>query len=686
MSARRRKTRAASDATLQPAICPLDCADTCSLSVELAAGEVAKVRGSHGNPFTRGKICAKVAQALPSQVHGADRLTRPLLRDGPRGAGAFRPVSWDEALDRVHAGFEQVRRDFGADAIAPLFYGGPMGLLANGSMDQRFFHRLGASRVDPSPLCAGVSSAAWDSVFGDVGGIPFTELAEARLIVVWGNNITTCNLHLTTLIREARDSGARLVVIDPKRTRIARDADLHLPLLPGTDVVLGYAVAAELERLGGLDHSFIEAHVHGAERYLAAARTFPVERAAELCGLAAEDIRRFARWWKDLAPAAMTVGVAPERNRNGGAGLRTAYALPALTGNFGPRGAGICEVSGFFPVNGDALARLALAPAPVRELNVLDIPRLVTDPGGETPLRALFIYNHNPVAVHPEARAMQAALQHEDLFVVGSDVSMTDSMALADVILPAATHFEYSDLYTAYGHHYLQRSEPVIPCVGESLPNTEIFRRLAARFGFDEACFRDSDSELMDQAVDRDHPALGGRAPSELPAGEAVDMGPSPAPSVIRDRPPATPSGRIELFSEALESSCGEGLPRFRPLTDPRRFILVSPASERRINSTFGGLENHRDDLACEMHPEDARELSLADGSTVTLHNDLGEVQLPLAVTDAVRRGTVFVPKGAWLADSPTGQTINALIPGHRADIAGGACYYDCTVDVRAAT
>lgn len=682
---RRDAARAEAAPASHAAVCPLDCADTCSLSVETDGDRVLRVRGSHGNPFTRGRLCAKVAQGLAPQVHGPGRLTVPLLRDGPRGAGAFRPVSWEQALDAVHAGFERVRLRFGAETIAPLYYGGPMGLLANGSMDKRFFHRLGASRVDASPLCAGVSGAAWDSVFGDVGGIPHSELADARLIVVWGNNITTCNLHLTTLIREARSRGARLVVVDPKRIRIAREADLHLPLLPGTDVVLAYAVAAELERSGGLDQAFIQEHVLGADAFLEAARAYTVERAADICGLPAEAIRQFARWWCAIAPAAMSIGVAPERNRNGGAGLRAAYALPALTGNFGPLGAGICDVSGFFPVNEDALARPDLAPAPVRELNVLDIPRLVLEPGEETPLRALFIYNHNPVAVHPEARAMQAALEHPDLFVVGSDVSMTDSMALADVVLPAATHLEYGDLYSAYGHPFLQRSQALLPAVGEALPNTELFRRLAARFGFDEPCFQDSDAALMDQAIDAGHPALAGRRPSELPVDQALDMSRPGTAAVIRDLPPATPSGRIELYSAALDAACGEGLPRFRPLPAPRRFILVSPASERRINSTFGGLSGHRDDLACEMHPADAQSLSLSDGDPVVLYNSQGEVQLPLAVTDAVRPGTVFVPKGAWLADSPTGQTVNALIPGHRADLAGGACYYDCTVDVRAA-
>jgi anaerobic selenocysteine-containing dehydrogenase len=262
---------------------------------------------------------------------------------------------------------------------------------------------------------------------------------------------------------------------------------------------------------------------------------------------------------------------------------------------------------------------------------------------------------------------------------------MTDSMACADVILPAATHLEYDDLYAAYGHGYLQRSAAVIPPVGEALPNTEIFRRLARRFGFDEPCFSDSDSMLMDQALPPDLPALGGRRPSDLPPDDAVDMSAGAAASVIRDRAPATPSGRIELASDTLAARGEERVPRYKPLPGARRFILVSPASERRVNSTFGGLPRHRDDLRCEINPADAAALGLAEGARARLFNDLGAVELPLRLTDDVRIGTVYVPKGAWLSDSPTGQTVNALIPGHRADLGGGACYYDCTVDIRAA-
>ena len=664
-------------------VCSLDCADTCSLEIEIIDNRVSRVRGSAANPFTRGKICAKVAQGLPDQVHGKRRLTTPLLSDGPKGGGAYRAVSWEVALDLIHTRFTSIAQEYGAQAIAPLTYGGPMGLLAGGSMDKRFFHRLGASKVNSTSLCTGASSAAWESVYGDVGGIPFTELAHAKMIVVWGNNVTACNLHLTTVIRDARKRGAKLVVVDPKRTRIADDADLHLPLLPGTDVVLAYAVAAQLRLNGGLDEAFISRYVTGSEEYLNEAAQYSPARAATLCGLAEDDIRLFAQWWQDLSPAAVSLGVAPERNRNGGSGVRAILALPALTGNIGPQGAGVCDVSGFFPTESDALTRPDLLPAQVREFNVLDLPRHILDPGEELPIKGLFIYNHNPVAVHPRQSEMRAALLSDEVFVVGSDISMTDSMACADLILPATTHLEYGDLYTAYGHHYLQRSVAVIPPVGEARSNMDLFRRLAQRFAFDESCFSDTDAQLMDQAMTLSNPALGGRKPSELASGEVVDMSMTPQSSLLRDLAPATPSGKIELYSETLQKQSGQGVPGFRVLEKQRRFFLISPSSERRTNSTFGGVDGHDTDLACEMNHTDALALGLEHGQKVRLYNGQGEVLLPLTLSDRVRLGTVYVPKGGWISSSLNGHTINALIPGHKADLAGGACYYDCTVDIQ---
>lgn len=673
-----------SEVSTHHSVCPLDCADTCSLSVEVKDGKVHKIRGSEANPFTRGKVCSKVTTGFPAQVHGPHRLTTPLRRLGRKGSGQYEAISWDTALGEIYQRYQAIIAEHGPQAIVPLSYGGPMGLLAGGSMDKRFFNKLGATRVDASTLCAGVSGAAYESVFGDAGGIPYEELSTSRLIVVWGNNITVGNLHLISLLRQARKSGAKLVVIDPRRIRIAEEADLHLPILPGTDVVLAYAVAAELEKLGALDDAFIAKHVHGGEAYLERARDFTLSDAAAICGIALADIKAFVAMWANIRPAAISIGIAPERNRNGGGGIRAAFALPVLTGNIGSPGAGICDVSGFFPIQRDALEQSTMIPEGTREISILDIPTNILTPDGGVPIKSVFIYNHNPVAVHPRQVQMQEALLGEDLFVVGSDITMTDSMAYADIILPAASHFEYGDLYKAYGHSYLQRSEAVIAPVGEALPNTEIFRRLASTFGFEEECFSHSDEELMNQAVKPDVTALGGRLASDVSTQAAIDMRVGNRSSLLRGAVPNTPSGKIELFSETLERECGEGLPRYRALEEACRFVLVSPSSERRTNSTFGGVSNHDGDIAVEMNPDDAESLGLSDGQQVRIFNHQAEVIMPLSVSDKVRCSTLFVPKGAWIKDSKTGQTINALIPGHKADIAGGACYNDTTVDVAA--
>jgi anaerobic selenocysteine-containing dehydrogenase len=668
-----------------PSVCPLDCPDTCSLSVEVVDGIVSKVRGSRANPFTRGKICNKVARGLPGLVHGETRLTQPLLRRGEKGRGKFEPVEWEVALDTIHARYSEIVERHGPQAIVPFNYSGPAGFLGEGAMAQRFFHRLGASLLKRSPLCAGASHEAYESLFGDVPGIPPDEVVDSKLIVIWGNNITVSSLHLTALIRRARKNGAKLVVIDPKRIKIAEQADLHLGLLPGSDVALGYAMAAELERIGALDADFIAAHALGVDEYMTRAREFSLERAAQICGLPVDDLRAFAKLWRDAKPACTIVGVGPERNRNGGGGIRTAYALPVLTGNFGVRGAGVMAAhSAFFPTRDDALGRPDLAPAATRELNILDVPDHILDPEFTPPIESLFIYNHNPVAVHPRQHQMRRALAREDLFVVGCDIAMTDSIAYADVVLPAATHLEYADIYASYGHQYLQRAEPVIEPVGKSLPNSEIFRRLARRFGFDDPIFTASDAELLEEAVDWNDPRIGLRSAAEFGVEDAIDLAPSGTPTVFRGMSPDTPSGKAELYSNSLEDARAEGLPSYRPLEQTHAFLLVSPSSDRRTNSTFGGVAALDEETRVEMNPDDAARHALKNGQRVRLSNEQGDVILTLRITAAVRSGTLYVSKGSWLRTSETGQTINALIPGHRTDLGDGACYNDAQVEIEA--
>jgi anaerobic selenocysteine-containing dehydrogenase len=668
-------------------VCTFDCPDTCSLTVGVEDGYIVKVRGSNAVPYTAGVICNKVARYTADFVHGPQRLLHPLRRTGPKGSGQFEHIAWDAALDEICERVSAVIARWGPQAVMPLNYAGPHGFLAGDSMSLRFFHRLGATQLYRRALCGGVRSEAWAGTFGAVPGCPpeFTE--HAKLNVVWGNNATATNLHLVRGVRRAKRAGGRLVVVDPLRTKIAEQADLHLQLQPGTDVLLAWAVAAELERSGSLDDAFIAANILGFEEFMGRAREWPVARAAAVCGLQEREILTFAHWLAESEPLVLAPGNGFERGRNGGSGIRAAIALPALLGKLG-NGNGIVLAAGnAFPKTPAKLQRPDLLPAGTRTLTINDIGRHLAEDDIAPPLRALFIYNHNPIVVHPDQNRMRRGLAREDVFTVGIELTMTESMAHCDVVLPAATHFEYAEVYASYGHHWLQRAEPVVAPLGESLPNTEIFRRLAARFGFTEACFKSTDGELMDDALDGADPRLGGTRPSELPTHRALHMmGPDGRPLVLFDNVlPATPSGKIELKSEALAERWGAMalLPGWREPEATYPLRLISPASDRRISSTLGDLKASHRAPPLLMNPADAAHRGLSQGSQVRVWNGRGEVVLGLAVTDAVRPGVVASEKGAWLMTSPTGQTISALVSADlKADLAEGACFNDTTVEV----
>ena len=674
--------------TEHPSVCPLDCPDTCSLTVTVEDDRIVSIRGSRANPYTAGVLCAKVPEAYPGFVHGEGRLTAPLRRVGAKGQGRFERVSWAQALDLVHERFSAVLAAHGPQAILPLNYAGPHGMLAGGSMDLRFFHRLGASLLDRRPLCGGIRTEAWVGTFGPTPGVRPEQAEHSKLIIAWGSNVTWSNLHIVPIINRARRAGAKLVVVDTRRTKIAEQADLHVALRPGTDVVLAWAMAAELERRGGLDREFIARHVAGFEDYMALARRYTLADAARICGVDESVVAQLAEWYRTISPAVITVGNGLERNRNGGSGIRAIFALPALAGKFGVPGGGLINGAGFaFPKTPARLARPDLVPAGTRLLNIIDVGRHLTDATLAPPLKALFIYNHNPLVVHPDQNRLRRGLEREDLFVVGSDVVMTDSLAYADVVLPACSHFEHADLFAAYGTHWLQRADRVIPPQGEALPNTEIFRRLAARFGFDDPAFRASDAELMNDALDGADPRMGGKRPSAIPLDRATPMtvdGGGEDAILFKNVLPKTKSGKVELASPYLESKYGARLPSWRPVTSSYPLTLISPASDQRITSTFGGLHVSDGPPPLEMHPDDARARGLRDGMRVRVWNDLGEVRLPLRVTDVIPRGVVCTLKGAWMATSDNGQTISALCPADHADISEGACYNDARVEVAA--
>ena len=665
-------------------VCPLDCPDTCSLSVTVAGDEVVSVRGSKVNPITHGAVCAKVANLYPEFVHGPNRLRHPLKRIGAKGDGRFVRISWEEALDIIHSRVSDVIARYGPQALLPLNYAGPHGMLAGDSMSLRFFHKIGASLLSRSPLCGGIRSAAYSGSFGATPGTPLQQVSQAKLIIVWGNNATSCNLHLMRQINAAKRNGAKLVVIDPRRVKVAEQAHLHLPVRPGTDVVLAWAMAVELERRDGLDRRFIEGNVLGFEAFMKAARAYPPERAAEICGVPADDIRTLARWYHEASPAVIAWGNGLERNQNGGSGLRAIAALPALAGKFGVAGGGLVGGAGHsFPKTTDKLTRPDFVPPQTRTLNIIDVGKLLLDESLNPPVQALFVYNHNPLIVHPDQNRMKQGLKREDLFIVGIEVAMTDTMAYADVVLPACTHFEHADVYAAYGQQYLQRAEPIIAPVGESLPNTEIFRRLAARFGFTDPAFTQDDAELMDDALNSGDPRMQGFRASQIPIDRAIKMEfDGEEPVLFRNVLPRTASGKVELESSDLGARYGAALPGYKPLVSPYPLTLITPASDQRITSTFGGLGLNGGVPALEMNPADAAARGLTDGIAVKVFNDLGEVHCPLTVEPSIRPGTVSLPKGIWRRSTRNNATGTALVPDTLTDIGAGACFNDARVQV----
>ncbi len=671
----------------KPSVCPLDCPDTCSLLVEVEDGLIKKVRGSSANPYTGAVVCNKVAKYYPNFVHGEARLRQPLLRTGEKGSGEFKPTSWDNALSIIAEKTKAVIDQYGAQAVLPLNYAGPHGALACGSMDRRFFHKMGASLLYRDALCAGVRGTAYSSLFGNAPGMQPELAADADLIAVWGNNVTVSNLHLSRVIKQAREKGAILIVVDPKRIRIAEQAHLHIQIAPGTDVVLAQALAAEMERRSKVDSTFVDQWVNDAESFLTECRQYSLQDASRICGVPLEQVEQLVAYYANAKTLACSVGNGIERGKSGGSGLRSIMAVSALLGQLGRPGAGIIGKPGSsFPSTSDKLERPDLIPAGTRTINIVDVGRHLLNDDLDPPIRSVFIYNHNPVAMHPDQNRMMQALSRDELFLVGIEVVMTDSMKYCDVILPAASHFEFNDVYSCYGHGYLQRAEPVIPCVGESLPNTEIFRRLAKAFGYDDAMFKDDDISLMDAAYDASDSRLEGYRPSQLPVDRAILMKTTDQKEILMCNTvkPGTASGKIELFDQSLQNKYGFGTPRYEPAIKDLPFTVISPSSHKRTNATFGSHDASAGIEIVEINPQDAKANGIEEDSLITLSNQKGSVTLKAKITTATRAGVLYTPKGTWLKTSATGQTVNALIDADmKTDIADGACYHETFVEIK---
>ena len=659
-------------------VCPLDCPDTCSLTAVIEEGKLIKVKGSKANPLTQGVICGKVAKYYPNTLYGSARIKTPLRRTGQRGSGEYEPISWKMALETCHQKMQQCIDEYGSESILPLNYSGPHGQLAGGSMDRRFFYKLGATQLNRSPLCAGTASLARQSLFGDAVGMPQQQAIYSDLIIIWGCNITTSYLHLMKIINKARSKGAKLIVIDPKRTKIAKIADLFIQITPGSDAYFALAITAKMNRLGRIDKDKIIPFSIGLEQYLQNASRYKIDQIETICGISNQTVKQFLNLLFKAKKLSMQIGIGLERTRNGGSAIRAAMALQILSGHRGQLGQGIMGNYGpAFSKTPDRLQRPDLLKQATRTFNILDVADHILERDVAIPIKSVFIYNHNPVITHPDQNKMRQALSLKELFIVGCDLTMTDSMKYADIILPAASHFEHDDVYAAYGHSNIQRAHAVIDPIGKALPNTEIFRRLSQYFGFNDNAFKDSDEDLLEQAFDlsqRHQKTIKDLAEDDIISTlDAEHIWLSDMPKDYK----------ITFYNQALQQQYGYGLPRYKDINRPLPYQLITAASPQRTNGFFGAEAGSMALQQVEINPSDAKELGIETGQIVKLSNHKGNVILKAKVTEDIAKGVLSTDKGAWCQSSPTGQSANALIDNQsRTDIGDGAAYYDTFVDI----
>lgn len=654
--------------------CPLDCPDACSLTVQVEDGRVAKVDGTHLNPVTDGYICSKVRR-LPEHLYGPDRLLYPAVRRGSKGEGAFERISWDEALDLAAGKMREARERWGGESILPFFYGGSNGLLTQETTDFRLFYRLGASRLART-VCAAPTGRAATGLYGKMPGVALPDYLHARLIVLWGVNPSASGIHLVPILQEAQRNGAVLVVVDPRRTPLAKKADLHLAPRPGGDLAVALSVIRWLFEEGKANLQFLATHTTGAEELRARALPWTFERAAEASGVLAADLERFARLYADSSPAVIRSGWGYERNRNGGSAVAAVLALPAVAGKFGVRG------GGFTMSNSGAWGSLDRAsavnePEPAtRVINMNRLGRTLLEPQ-DPPVQVLFVYNCNPLATMPEQEKVRQGLLREDLFTIVFEQVWTDTARVADLVLPATAFLEHHEMSRGYGSYVFYDSAPVALPAGEARSNPDVFTDLCRRLGLDRLGDPETSGDLAAALLSRS-----GRIREELGRDgvAAPDCGPAPVQFV--DSFPLTPDRKVHLVPDALDREAPHGLYAFQedPGTERHPLALISPATNRTISSTFGQL--YQDRAVLEIHPDDAAPRGIASGDTVRVWNGLGEVLVTARLSPDLRPGVVLLPKGLWSKHTLSGNTANALAPDTYTDLGQGACFNDARVEV----
>lgn len=679
--------------------CPHDCPDTCATLVTVRDGRAIRIQGDPEHPFTDGFLCAKVNRYLERTYH-PDRLTQPLRRVGAKGEGRFEPVSWDEALDDIARRLSVIAASSdGPQAILPYSYAGTMGLLQGSSVDRRFFHALGASRLDRT-ICAtagrvGMMMTVGANIGADGEGVP-----ECDLVLLWGTNTLTSNPHLWPHILKARERGAHVIAIDPVKSRTAAQCDEWLGIRPGTDAALALAMMHVLFDEGMQDNDYLARHTLGADQLQARVKEWSPERAAPITGLDAETIRTLARRYGKARSAFVRINYGLQRHAGGGMAVRTIACLPAVTGHWRFPGGGVqLSTSANFKFNAAALERPDLN-ADARTINMIRLGEALTTPDagiGGPPVKAMIVYNSNPADVAPDRNAVLRGLAREDLFTVVLEHFQTNTADWADYVLPATTQLEHWDVHLAYGHHYATLNRPAIAPLGEAKPNTEIFRQLGRRMGLDPALFADDDEALVRVALDSTHERMRGVTFDRLMEHGWVRLNvPTPyTPYANGDF--YTPSGKCEFYSARLEAMGMDPLPTYTPpyelpetapaLAARYPLSLISSPRHFFLNSTFVNIASLRKDAEpeCIMHPRDAERRGLTSGTRVVLHNDRGHFAALLRVEEGVREGVVWAPSIWWGKLSPDGQNANATTSQRETDLGHGPVFYDNLVEVSAA-
>lgn len=680
--------------TTRKIVCPHDCPDTCVATVEVENGRAVKIGGDPDHTFTQGFLCAKVNRYL-DRVYSPDRILHPLKRVGRKGEGRFEQVSWDEALDAIAENFKRVIAENGAQSILPYSYAGNSGLLHFGSLDRRFFGALGASLLDRT-ICASAGFEGYKAVVGGSIGFDPEKVGNAKLVIAWGANIISSNVHFWPFVEEARRKGARLIVIDPYRSKTAEKADWHIAPLPGTDGALVLGLMNVLFRDGLIDRDYIERFTVGVEGLKARAAEWTPARAAMETGLTVETIEGLAREYGTTRPAAIRMNYGLNRSAGGANTVRLVACLPALVGDWRHVGGGVqLSSSGTYAQTTARLARPEMVPAGTRTLNMSALGQAL-HPGLKPPVKALYVYNSNPAAVAPDQNDVLRGLAREDLFVAVHELFRTDTVDWADIVLPATTVLEHTDILKSYGHLHLAINRPAIEPLGGCRSNTEVFRLLARRMGLVDPRLFESDDALMEQAFDWSHPRLQGISIERLNRETSVRLNVPAEWAPFAEGNFPTPSGRCEFYSETEKRHGRDPLPHYvppreGPISNPslaRTYPLafISPPAHHFLNSTFSAqpqfVRREGGEPSLTIHPDDARARGIEDGQMVMTFNDRGSFLARARVSKDARAGVVVGLSVWWAKLCPGGRNANAVTGQALTDLGGGATFYDVLVEV----